>query len=43
MEIKHAQAGTLESGDILIRIYPAEGNGLEINLDSIRNSAIKSS
>lgn len=34
MEIKHAQAGTLESGDILIRIYPAEGNGLEINLDS---------
>lgn len=34
MEMKVAQAGTLESGDILIRITPADVNGLTINLDS---------
>jgi citrate lyase subunit gamma (acyl carrier protein) len=34
MEIKQANAGTLESGDILIRISPAEEEGLHINLDS---------
>jgi citrate lyase subunit gamma (acyl carrier protein) len=34
MEIKNANAGTLESGDILIRISPAEVEGLQINLES---------
>lgn len=34
MEIKNAHAGTLESGDILIQISPAESEGLVINLDS---------
>ena len=34
MEIKNAFAGTLESGDILIQIAPAEGAGLQIELDS---------
>ncbi len=34
MEIKEAFAGTLESGDILIRMAPAEKEGLEIDLDS---------
>ena len=34
MEIKNAQAGTLESGDILIRISPSDSPGLEINLKS---------
>lgn len=34
MEMKVAQAGTLESGDILIRITPNDEAGLEINLDS---------
>ncbi len=34
MGIKNAQAGTLESGDILVRISPNDGNGIEINLDS---------
>ena len=34
MKIKNAQAGTLESGDILIRISPADKPGLEINLNS---------
>jgi len=34
MEMKVAQAGTLESGDILIRITPADESGLTINLDS---------
>lgn len=32
--MKVAQAGTLESGDILIRISPSEGQGLDIMLDS---------
>lgn len=34
MEMKVAQAGTLESGDILIRITPTDESGLSINLDS---------
>lgn len=34
MELKNAAAGTLESGDILIQISPAESNGLHIDLDS---------
>lgn len=34
MEIKNALAGTLESGDILIQIAPAEKTGLQIELDS---------
>lgn len=34
MEIKNAAAGTLESGDILIQIAPAENAGLQIDLDS---------
>ena len=34
MGMKFAQAGTLESGDILIRISPSEGQGLDIMLDS---------
>lgn len=34
MKVKNAQAGTLESGDILIQISPAEEPGLTINLDS---------
>ena len=32
--MKEAIAGTLESGDILIRIEPADKEGLEIDLDS---------
>lgn len=34
MEMKEAIAGTLESGDILIRIEPADKEGLDIDLDS---------
>lgn len=34
MEMKEAMAGTLESGDILVQITPAEAKGLEIELDS---------
>lgn len=34
MNLKSAHAGTLESGDILIRITPSESSGLTINLDS---------
>lgn len=34
MEVRHAQAGTLESGDIMIQISPSEVPGLTINLDS---------
>ncbi|MBQ0157716.1 MAG: citrate lyase acyl carrier protein [Bacteroidales bacterium] len=34
MEIKNAFAGTLESGDIMIQISPAEKAGLQINLAS---------
>lgn len=34
MEMKNAMAGTLESGDILIQIAPAEKAGLEVELDS---------
>lgn len=34
MNINHSLAGTLESGDIQIKVFPAENPGLEINLDS---------
>ena len=34
MDIKEASAGTLESGDILVRIAPADSSGLKINLES---------
>ncbi len=34
MDIKQAFAGTLESGDIMIKIEPNEKQGLEINLES---------
>ncbi len=34
MEIKNAVAGTLESGDIMVQIAPAESKGLHIDLDS---------
>jgi len=34
MNIKSAQAGTLESGDILVQITPRDERGIEINLDS---------
>lgn len=34
MDIKEAFAGTLESGDIMIKIEPSTKKGLEINLDS---------
>lgn len=34
MKLTSSQAGTLESGDILIRIAPGNGKGLEISLDS---------
>lgn len=34
MKIQNSFAGTLESGDILVEISPAEKEGLTINLDS---------
>ncbi|MGN0195560.1 MAG: citrate lyase acyl carrier protein [Candidatus Cryptobacteroides sp.] len=34
MEIRNAVAGTLESGDIMVQIAPAETEGLHIDLDS---------
>lgn len=34
MELKEAVAGTLESGDILIQLSPAEAEGLQIELKS---------
>ena len=34
MKINCSQAGTLESGDIMIQIFPAEHPLLEINLES---------
>ncbi len=34
MDIKQAFAGTLESGDIMIKIEPNDKQGLEINLES---------
>ena len=34
MEMKEAMAGTLESGDILIQLSPADAPGLQIELDS---------
>ena len=34
MDIKQAVAGTLESGDIMIKIEPNDKQGLEINLES---------
>jgi len=34
MEIKSAVAGTLESGDIMVRLEPSEVPGLDVRLDS---------
>ncbi len=34
MELKEASAGTLESGDILVQIAPAEKKGLQVDLQS---------
>ena len=34
MEMKEAMAGTLESGDILVQLSPADAPGLQIDLDS---------
>lgn len=34
MELKPAQAGTLESGDIMIQISPSDQPGLTVNLQS---------
>ncbi len=34
MEVKNASAGTLESGDILIQIFPSEAEGVQIDLNS---------
>lgn len=34
MTLKEASAGTLESGDIFVRISPSEKSGLEIDLQS---------
>ena len=34
MELKHATAGTMESGDIMIQIAPCEKEGLNIDLQS---------
>lgn len=34
MEIENAVAGTLESGDIMVRIEPSDTQGLEVSLDS---------
>ncbi len=34
MEIKNSHAGTLESGDILVQIFPPEKPGVDIELDS---------
>lgn len=34
MEIKNAVAGTLESGDIMVQIAPANSEGIHIDLDS---------
>ena len=32
--MKPSQAGTLESGDIFIQVFPADTEGIEIELDS---------
>ena len=34
MNLKHSHAGTLESGDILIEIYPTDNEGIDITLNS---------
>lgn len=34
MKLQNSNAGTLESGDILIEISPSDTNGLKINLQS---------
>ena len=34
MEVKNASAGTMESGDILIQIFPSDAEGVQISLDS---------
>lgn len=35
MILTNSMAGTLESGDVMIRISPGNGKGVEINLDSV--------
>lgn len=35
MKLENSMAGTMESGDIMIRISPGNGKGVEINLDSV--------
>ena len=34
MEMKEAMAGTLESGDIMVKIAPGKGEGISIDLQS---------
>lgn len=34
MEIKHSHAGTLESGDILVQLFPADSPGIDVELES---------
>ncbi len=34
MEVKNATAGTMESGDILIQLFPSDAEGVQISLDS---------
>ena len=34
MEVKNASAGTMDSGDILIQIFPSDAEGVQISLDS---------
>lgn len=34
MEVKNASAGTMESGDILIQLFPSDAEGVQISLDS---------
>lgn len=34
MKIKNSHAGTFESGDILIQLFPPEKEGIEIDLES---------
>lgn len=34
MKINNSHAGTLESGDILIQLFPPEKEGIEIDLES---------
>lgn len=34
MKLNNSHAGTLESGDILIQIFPSDGGGIDIELES---------